>query len=126
MPTLRTPDSELGPFRERDTQTLVATVADESGAGIPGADLATLTWTLYLEKSPYAIINSRDHVNAKADVDVNGLLTIELTQDDMQMILSKVAENHRMLIEWTWVDGIAKRGSWEIRIMMENVEKVPT
>ena len=122
---LRTPDSTLGPFRERDTPVLRATVMDNANpaVAIPGASLDTMTLTLYNEKTGL-VINSRDHVNIKANVDGAGALAFTLLAAEMAIIdTTKAEEYHRALIEWTW--NTTQRGSWEIRIIVQNVNKVP-
>ena len=122
---LRTPDSTLGPFRERDTPVLRATVMDNSvpAVPIPGPSLDTMTFTLYNERT-LLIINSRDHVDIKASVNEAGELEFPLVIADMAIIdTTKAEEYHRALIEWTW--NTTKRGSWEIRIIVQNVNKVP-
>jgi len=41
----------------------------------------------------------------------------------MAIVDNKLAENHRMLIEWIW--NSTRRGSHEIQIQVSNVAKVP-
>jgi hypothetical protein len=126
---LRSPDSTLGPFRERDTPVLRATVVDNSvpAVPIPGASLDTMTLTLYNERPTagvYTIINSRDHVDIKANVNGAGEVAFQFVQADMAILdTTKSEEYHRCLIEWTW--NTTQRGSWEIRIIVQNVNKVP-
>lgn len=122
MVTLRDPDSELGPFRERDTVIVTATVTDNLGVAIPGASLTSIVYTLYAEKT-LDVINSRDHVNAASMVNVAGVLTLELVPADMAMVGTAVEEKHRLLIEWIYAS--ARRGSYEIRIVVQNEQKVP-
>lgn len=121
----RTPDADLGTFRERDTPTLRATVLDNSvpAVAIPGSALATMALTLYDEKTG-AIVNDRDAVDIKANVDEAGLLEFELEQDDMAMVnAASRAEYRRILLEWTW--DVTKRGSSELRMRIVNVANVP-
>lgn len=120
---LRDPDSTVGPFREQDTAVLTATVNDEQLVPIPGASLTSMKYTLFAEKSPYAIINARDQVDIKSLVDGSGVLTLFLTKADNAIVGTLLEENHRLLLEWEW-DSV-KRGSWEIRIVISNVQKVP-
>lgn len=120
---LREPDTTLGPFRERDTPLLTAVVKDNENAVIPGVDLVSITMTLYSEKKPYAIINGRDHLDLQPFVSSTGVLSFQLTQEDMAIVDGKLTENHRALIEWIW--GADLRGSHEIRIIVSNEEKVP-
>jgi hypothetical protein len=109
---------------------LRATVQDNSvpPQAIPGEDLTTATFTLYTERStglvPYAIINGRDHVNIKDQIDAQGQLTLTLTAEDMAIVDGKSEEFHRALIEWAWAS--SQRGSWEVRIIVHNVHRVPT
>jgi hypothetical protein len=128
MTTLRNPDSTIGPFREKDSVVLTATFLDNASpqAPIPGGSLTTATFTLYSEVDPFDIINSRDHVDIKSLISGAGVLTFALATADMAIIEDHetdgiVTEYHRALIEWTWSGG---RGSWEIRIVVRDVNKV--
>lgn len=121
---LRTPDSYLGTFRERDTPILRATVVDDSvpPVAIPGSSLATMTLTLYDEQT-LGIVNGREAVDIKASVDGSGLLVFQLTEDDMSMVTStRRSEKRRALLEWTW--NSTRRGSWEAQFVVENVLQV--
>lgn len=122
------PDSTIGPFRERDTVVIRATVQDNANppVAIPSSALVSVTFTLYSEipsgtGSPptYPIINGRDHVDIKSNVDAQGKLTLELTAADMAILSNRSEEPHRALIEWVW--NVDKRGSWEIRILVRDV-----
>jgi hypothetical protein len=46
-----------------------------------------------------------------------------LTQDDMAIVDGLLVETHRLLLEWIW--NVDKRGSYEIRILVGDVQKVP-
>jgi hypothetical protein len=125
--TLRNPDSTVGPFREQDSVILTATFLDNTGVPIPGSSLTTATFTLYSETDPFDIINSRDDFDIKALVNGSGVLTLPLDPADMAIVEDHstdgvVTEYHRALIEWTWPSG--QRGSWEIRIVVRDVNKV--
>jgi hypothetical protein len=120
---LRDPDLTIGPYRERDTVFLTAMVRDNLNVAIPGTSLDSAVYSLYLEKSPYTIINGRDKVNCVTSIDANGLLTMELSQADMAIVDGKLEEFHRLLFEWIW--NTDKRGSYEIRVIVSNVVKVP-
>lgn len=121
---LRPPDSTVGPFRERDSVVLRATIMDNAvpPVAIPGTALTTVTFTLYSEKTR-AIINARDHVNIKPNVNAQGLLVFPLDQADLAIVDGQSEEYHRALIEWTWSTG--QRGSWEVRIVVRDVNLVP-
>lgn len=119
---LRTPDTTVGPFRERDSITLTATVRDNAGTAIPGASLDTMTLTLYSEHAPDTLI--RDHIDVKSEVSAAGVLTHTFTSADMTIVdVDELTEYHRALLEWTFSAG-AKRGSWEVRIVLRNVYHV--
>lgn len=122
---LRDPDTEVGPFHERDTPLITAVVKDNATPKvvIPGSALEKMDFTLYSEKSPYPIINSRDRDDLRSSVDEDGNLEFQLEQDDMVILGTKTSENHRILLEWEWDGG--KRGSTEIRVIVENELKVP-
>lgn len=126
--TLRTPDITFGPYPEKTTRVLTATVKDENGTAIPGTSLTTMTYTLYDEDTRTAsgagIINSRTGIDCKASVSAAGLLTLELTPTDMAIqTTTKDQERHRLLLEWTYSSG-SRRGSYEAVLVVSNVEKV--
>lgn len=124
---LRNPDSTVGPFREQDSVVLRATMMDNATPpqAIPGTALQTATFTLYSEKRPTAgIINGRDHVDIKGKIDAQGHLVFPLDPADMAIVDGQSPEYHRALIEWTWNNGTVQRGSWEIRIIVRDVNLV--
>lgn len=129
---MRNPDSTIGPFRERDTVVIRAQVQDNAipPVAIPGASLVSATMTLYSEiptsvgpPPVYPIINGRDHVDIKPNINAQGQLTLELAAADMAILSTRSEENHRALIEWVW--NVDKRGSWEVRILVVDLYKVP-
>lgn len=123
---LRTPDAFLGHFRERDTPTLRASIVDDSvpAVAIPGSALTTATLTIYDEHGDHDIVNERDGVNVKPNIDENGALEFTLEEEDMVILRpSRKTERRRFLIVWTW-DSPEKRGSWEGQLVIENVLKV--
>jgi hypothetical protein len=125
IPPLRKPDTTVGPFREQDSAQLTMVFVDGDDVPIPGSSLTTATLTLYSEDDDeYAIVNSRDHVDILGSIDESGVLTWDLASADMAIFDDElVTERHRALIEWTWGD--AQRGSYEIRIVVKNLQKVP-
>jgi hypothetical protein len=124
MARLRDPDTSHGPFPEKTTRVITATVKDENNVAIPGASLTTMTWTLYAEQSAtLAIINSRTTVDCKPNVDANGLLTLTLLPADMVILDDTlILERHRILFEWTYSAG--KAGKHEAQIIVSNLAKV--
>lgn len=123
---LRKPDATIGPFREQTSVVLRATLMDTSDppVAIPGASLNAATLTLYDEADPFDIINSRNRVDILSNIDTDGVLTFEFTPTDMLIQDDdELMENHRALIEWTY--STTKQGSFEIRIVVQNVLKVP-
>lgn len=123
---LRVPDATVGPFREATTAVITATLMDTADppVAIPGSAMAAVTYTLYSEADPFDIINSRDHVDILANVDSDGLLTLELTPDDNLMVdEDELTEYHRLLLEWTY--NSTRQGNAEIRVVVQNVLKVP-
>jgi len=129
---LRSPDATIGPFREKNSVVLTAIVLDNSNppVPIPGPSLSTATFTLYSEAEGFAIINSRDHVDIKSNIDANGVLTLPLHVNDLAIVDDHtdaeddevVTEYHRALFEWSWPTG--RQGSYEIRIVVRDVNKV--
>jgi hypothetical protein len=124
MPAPRIPDSFLGRFREQDTPVLRAIVKDDAipPVVIPGSSLSTMTLTLYNEHTS-AIVNGRDHVDIKPNVDGAGQLVFPLLVADMVILdATKKEEYRRALIEWTW--STTKRGSWEAQFIVQNLHRV--
>lgn len=119
---LRTPDTVLGTFRERNTPTFTATVQGNDAVVIPGSALATVTLTIYDEHTR-EIVNDRNNVDVKANVDENGALTFQLEEADMVILnQERKRERRRIFIEWTW--DVDKRSSWEGQMVIENLLKV--
>jgi hypothetical protein len=116
-------DSVFVGIPERTTQKLTFTLKDEAGAAIPGSSLTTCTLTLY-DLATGTIINSRDDVDVKSNVDSAGLFSFTFALADMAIQDSTLAvETHVVLIEWTYASG-AKRGSYEAELTVRNVSKV--
>ena len=123
--SLRNPDTHLGSFRERDTPTLRATIVDNAvpPAAIPGSSLGTLLLTIY-DAHTLAIVNSRDAVDIKANVNESGALEFQLDSADMAMVTAtRKSERRRILLEWTY--DVDHRGSYEMELVVENVAQVP-
>jgi hypothetical protein len=122
---MRAPDSQVGPFRERNSVVLRGTFVDNATppAPIPGTALTTATLTLYSEKTA-AIINGRDHVDIKGNVDAQGRLVLPLDPADTAIVDGQSPEYHRALLEWSWMATTLQRGSWEIRIIVRDVTLV--
>ncbi len=121
---LRTPDLFLGTFRERDTPILRATIEDNSvpAVAIPGTALDSLTLTIYDEHTA-EIVNERAAVDIKTNVDENGALEFNLTEEDMLILRpSRKTERRRILLEWTW--DVTQRGSYEMQLVIDNMLKV--
>jgi hypothetical protein len=109
---------------ERTTQKYSFTLQDEDAASIPGPSLDTCTLTLY-DLASEAIINSRDHVDIKANVDGAGRLTFTFTPADNQVLDdSHGFEPHVALFEWTY-NSPTGRGQWQLVLNVANAEKVP-
>lgn len=122
---LAAPDSTVGPFHQLDSVVLRAIVQDNSvpPVAIPGASLVSMTFTLYSEHGTQAIINSRDRVDIKANVSALGVLSLPLAQADLAIVDGQALEYHRALLEWVW--NTTSRGSWEIRIAVRDISRVP-
>lgn len=121
---LRLPDTSVGPYREKNSIVLHAVLMDNASppAVIPGTALVSATLTLYLERAPNSIINGRDHVDIKPNVNGQGVLTFPLSAADMAIIVAQPEEYHRALIEWVW--NVDQRGSYEIQIRVQDVNLV--
>jgi hypothetical protein len=94
---------------EKTTSFLSGTITDP--ATDAGFKPTTLVGTLYCVENG-TIINSRNATNYMdtngATVSSGGVLSLELTPDDNQIIgarTGKTAETHRMLLVWTWNGG---------------------
>lgn len=122
---LRQPDSTVGPFREGNSVILRATLMDnaEPAAAIPNTALVSCTLTLYSEtpvNGSYPMI--LDHVDIKPNISAQGALTYTIEADKMAIVSGQAQEYHRALLEWVW--NVDKRGSWEIRIRVVDVNLV--
>lgn len=141
---MRAPDFTVGPYRERNTTVIRATIQDLSDPPIPvpGSLLVTLTWTLYSEHGTQAIINSRDHLSIVTEVDESGELTLLLETLDMAIVdaearateaipATTVMEYHRILLEYSWLQtGFGSpapvgEASAEIRVIVRDLNLVP-
>lgn len=111
--------------RERTSAIYQATVASETGAGVPADELTAITLTLY-DKETDAIINSRDAQDVLNEngvtIDEAGLLEWTLTPDD-NVILGDGDEIHVALFEYEYEDG--KKGNHEVEFFVQAVERVP-
>lgn len=109
---------------ERATQRLTFTLKDETGAVIPGTSLTTCTFTLY-DQATGVIVNSRNGVDVKANIDGSGLMTLILTPADGQILNDALTfETHVALFQWTYNTG-ASRGEYEVALVVRNVKLVP-
>lgn len=115
------------PVPERSSARITAKLEDETGAGIPGGSLTTLTLTLYAAGSG-TIINGRNKqsvLNANGvTVDGLGNLTFQMDPLDNQIVGTDPNERHIALFEWTWSAG-AKAGKHEVLLMIVNLNLVP-
>lgn len=107
-------------INEKVSLTLTRQLLDGNGDGIPAADLASLTLTLY-EFVTGAIVNGRDHVSVLnatiGTVDANGVLTLDFTQADGQRKTTAITEMHVALLEWETSAGKSGKGEllWRVR-----------
>lgn len=121
---LRVPDLFLGRFRERDTPILRATVQDNSVPAVPihGSALNALSLTIYDEHTQ-DIVNSREQVDIRTNVNESGALEFPLTEEDMVILHpSRKSERRRILLEWTW--DTTQRASYEMQLVIDNMLKV--
>ena len=114
---------------ERTTPRYTALLTDEAGEPISGADLTTLTLTLYDQRSR-AVINNRQAQDVLNDNDVtintDGQLVWTMQRADNAIIGTPrpgVTETHIALFEWTW-DAGTKAGLHELLIEVKQIEKV--
>jgi hypothetical protein len=132
MTTLHGADTTVGPFREHNTIMIEATIMDANNftAAIPVSALDEVLFTLYTEHGDQDIINSRNQVDITSFVDEDGLLRYALAAEDMVILDDTLAlEYHRALLEWKWTVGspaMQMQGSWEIRIIVRNLNRVTT
>lgn len=118
---------------ERTTQKFSVTLKDENGVAIPGASLTTCTLTLYSKGVlgaprsawPLAVVNGREDLDVKANVDPSGVLTFIFAPDDNAILDDSLdVEVHGALVEWTYNAG-ASRGQFEADVPVRNSAKVP-
>jgi len=114
--------------RERSTALYTATIKDENGDALSYEDLDALTLTLY-NLADGTIINSRedqDVLNANnVTVSAAGVLAWTMQPADNPIVSATTAgwkEKHVALFEWTY--STTKKGSYEVTIEVESLEKV--
>ena len=115
-------------INEKTTPKITATVQDTDGDAISGANLDTLTLTLYnKDDSGNTIINSReaqDVLNTNnVTVDSNGALIWSVQSLDTIIIGTRKLETHRAVFEWTYSSG-TKNGKHIIDMTIRNLVKI--
>ena len=109
---------------EQTTQKLTFTLKDENGTPIPGVNLNSCTLTLY-EQGTLAIVNNRDHVDIKANVDANGVLTQTFVPLDTALLAVTATglETHVALFIWTY-NASTSRGQYEVALVIRDSQKI--
>jgi hypothetical protein len=127
-----TVDHIFDPIQERTTRKLSFTLKDEDGVVIPGAALTQLTFKLFARPAvgnptPGIYINSRDgSADLKANVDSNGVFTLELTPADNQVMDATLAkERHVLIFRWKYGGGGTKEGMVVYELPILNQSNVP-
>lgn len=114
--------------REKSDYRMTAQIVDALGAGIPAANLATLTLTLYVQDTTLTVINGVSATNilnaGRGTVDSSGNLVISLLPADSPINDTTLAEElHVALVEWTY-NGGASAGKHELAFRVRNLGKV--
>lgn len=129
MPVTRL-DPPVYPIAEQSSGQYTASITNEKDEVLSGADLSSLTLTLYV-KGPgrvVAYVNGRNHQNVLNQNDVTasvaGVLTWTITPNDTRILNPTLKdERHIALFEWTWAAG-AKSGKAEIILAIKNLVEV--
>lgn len=112
---------------EQVSVRITGVIKDEAGNGVPGANLTTLTLTLY-DSSTESIINSRNDSDINGvnggSVDASGNLVMKLSPADNALIGTGDSEKHIALIEWTYNSG-ADTGRAEVIFTVANLKRAP-
>lgn len=112
---------------EQVSVRITGVIKDEAGNGVPGANLTTLTLTLY-DSSTESIINSRNDSDINGvnggSVDASGNLVMKLSPADNALIGTGDSEKHIALIEWTYNAG-ADTGRAEVIFTVANLKRAP-
>lgn len=114
---------------ELSTCLVSGQLVDDAGAGVGGAQLTTLTMTLWALTPGKPIINSntsRDIKNVnQGTVDGSGNVAITLAPaDNAIQVAGSEREVHRMLLTWTYLSG-TKTGRFVIDFDVFHVDKAP-
>jgi len=112
--------------REKSDYRITAKIVDALGVGIPAANLASLTMTLYvLDAALTVIVATTSILNVgRGLVDVNGNLTLTLAiADNVIVDTTALEEIHVALIEWTY-NGGASAGRHNLAFRIRNLAKV--
>lgn len=92
------PTHNISPaVEERTTPRLIATIKDDNGVVIPGTSLTTLTLTL-TDLRTGDIINSRENFDIKSFVNISGVLSFRLEEDDMVLVGDNEPGAERVLV----------------------------
>lgn len=111
MPEQRTLLEDVKP--EGASWLLEMTLEDENGP-ISGGQLTTVTLTLR-DRATGQVINSRQDVDVKPEVDGTGLLTHQFTAADGAIVdARRTLEDHEAAIAWTYGSGLggSHRVAW--------------
>jgi len=127
MPTSTYQTEFESPVPEQITLRITGLIQDELGVAIPGANLTTLTLTLY-NSTTEAVLNLRNAsdilgVNG-GSVDASGNFTLTLTPADNALLGTGRSEKHIALIVWTYNSGNST-GRFEVIFTVVNVTKGP-
>ena len=108
---------------EGTSPRLIGTVRDGAGIAKPGAQLTTLTVTLYNQETGL-VINGRQDFDIKPFVDGAGVLTWDMDIADQPIMDdSKVSEVHVALVKCTYPTN--KGFKQEVRFTVRNLAQVP-
>lgn len=109
---------------ESGSARLTAVLKDEAGDPVPGSSLTTATLKLF-DRATQDIINSHDATDIRPNVDVNGVLTLDLTPDDNPIVTAaRAIEWHVARIQYAW-DGGDKQGFHELHFSVANLALIP-
>lgn len=109
-----------GPFPSKATVIYTSRLLDGNGAGIPAADLDSLTMTLSVSNTG-AIVNGVERVNilntGRGVVDAEGNLTVTLLPADTDIgpAPANTQRTLSMVLDWTFNDGNSV-GRHEVRM----------
>jgi len=95
---------------EGESAVITATFKDRDGSQLEASSITSLTMSLFVDpcydpEDKATIINSRDNVDIRSSLEVDGTLLLKLTPEDNAIIYAdNKQEDHIIRLTWTWIN----------------------